>query len=224
MPYRRTDHVARKLAARHQAIIAAARAAATEGGMAAVQVAPVAERAGIATGTVYRYFPSKTELVSALVAAIAERELGAVRKAGKAAPGPLSALAATIATFAARALRHRKLAWAVIAEPVDAEAEAVRVVFRRALAEELQTRIAAAMQAGHLPTQDTGLAAAALVGALLEGLIGPLAPGGSDEPARGRDAVQAFTLLSLRALGVVDARARGLVVQIALPALNEGAA
>ncbi len=36
--------------------------------MAAVQIAPVAERAGIAAGTGYRYFPSKTELVAELVA------------------------------------------------------------------------------------------------------------------------------------------------------------
>ena len=118
--------------------------------MAAVQVAPVAQRAGIATGTVYRYFPSKTDLVTALVAAISEHEIGAVRKAGKAAPGPLSALAASIATFASRALRNRRLAWAVIAEPVDAEVEAVRITYRRALAEELRTRIAAAMQVGTL--------------------------------------------------------------------------
>lgn len=217
MPYRRTPHVVRKLAARQNAIVAAARAAAAEGGMAAVQVAPVAERAGIATGTVYRYFPSKTELVTALVAAIAEREIEAIRKAGKAAPGPLSALAAAIATFAARALRRRKLAWAMLAEPVEPDIEAVRVVFRRALASELHARIATAMQAGHLPAQDTELAAAALVGALLDGLIGPLAPAGNNDPARLRDAVQTLTLFSLRALGVVDARARGLVVQIALP-------
>ena len=61
MPYRRTDNVRRKLAARHDAILTAARALASEGGIAAVQVAPVAERAGIAAGTVYRYFPSKTD-------------------------------------------------------------------------------------------------------------------------------------------------------------------
>src|SRR5262249_58426924 len=35
MPYRQTDNVVRKLAARHDAILAAARAAAAEGGMAA---------------------------------------------------------------------------------------------------------------------------------------------------------------------------------------------
>lgn len=221
MPYRRTPHVVRKQAARHQAIMAAARAAAAEGGMAAVQVAPVAERAGIATGTVYRYFPSKADLVTALVGAMAEREIAAIGKAGKAAPGPLSALAAAIATFAARALRQRRLVWAMLADPAEPETDAVRVAFRRALADEFRIRIAAAMQAGHLPAQDVGVAAAALVGALIEGLIGPLAPDGGDDPARTRDAVQALTLLSLRALGVVDARARGVVVQVALPVAEE---
>ncbi|MDE2063469.1 MAG: TetR/AcrR family transcriptional regulator, partial [Bradyrhizobium sp.] len=34
-----------------------------------------------------------------------------------------------------------------------------------------------------------------------------------------RDAVQTVTLLALRAVGVMDARARGLVVQAALPAM-----
>jgi AcrR family transcriptional regulator len=221
MPYRRTSQIARKQAARHQAIVAAARAVTTEGGMAALQIAAVAERAGIATGTVYRYFPSKAELVTALVGVTAEREIAAISKAGRAAPGPLSALAAAIATFATRALRQPKLAWAVIADTAEADSEAVRAAFRSALAEEFQTRIAAAMQAGHLPAQDVRLAAAALVGALVEGLIGPLAPDSQDDPARIRDAVQALTLLSLRALGVVDARARGVVVQIVLPAVEE---
>src|SRR6201987_5460574 len=113
MPYRRTANVARKLAARHDAILAAACEAAAECGMAAIQIAPVAARAGVATGTVYRYFPGKIELVGALVESVAEREIAAVRRAADAAPGPLSALAAMIATFAARALRNRKLAWAV---------------------------------------------------------------------------------------------------------------
>ena len=56
-----------------------------------------------------------------------------------------------------------------------------------------------------------------LLGALLEGLIGPLAPEDIDDPARAREAVQTLTLFALRGLGVVDARARGLVVQTVLP-------
>src|SRR6516225_4087246 len=155
MPYRRTVNVVRKLAARHDAILAAACEAAAEGGMAAVQIAPVAARAGIATGTVYRYFPSKTELVAALVAALCEREVAALAAAAKAAPGSLSALAAAISAFAARALERRRLAFALMAEPV--------------------------------------------------------------EPEKARARVQMLTLFALRALGVVDARARGLVVQTVMP-------
>ena len=45
MVYRRTHQVVKRLAARRSAILAAAREAAAEGGMAAVQIAPVAVRA-----------------------------------------------------------------------------------------------------------------------------------------------------------------------------------
>jgi AcrR family transcriptional regulator len=214
MPYRRTENVVRRLAAREDAILAAATAVAGEGGMEAVQIAAVAERAGIAAGTVYRYFPSKTDLVAEMAAAVAEREIGAMRAAAAAAPGPLSALAAGIATFAARALAERQLAWAVIAGPVDANV--VHLDFRRSLAAELAARIRAAIQGGHLPDQDAAVAAPAIVGVLLEGLLGPLAPK-LDDAAKRREAVQSATLLALRALGVVDARARGLVAQCVLP-------
>src|SRR5687767_1950923 len=92
MAYRRTENVVRRLAARHDAIVAAAREAATAGGMAAIQIAPIAARAGIAAGTVYRYFPGKSDLVGALIARMSEREIAALRRAADAAPGPLSAL------------------------------------------------------------------------------------------------------------------------------------
>jgi AcrR family transcriptional regulator len=114
LPYRRTENVARRLAARHDAIIAAARQIAGEGGMAAVQIAAVAARAGVAAGTVYRYFPAKTDLVAALLEEIAESEIGALRRSAAGAPGPLSALSAAIMTFAARSLRERRLAFAAM--------------------------------------------------------------------------------------------------------------
>ena len=225
MAYRRTERVVRRLAARHDSILAAARSAAAEGGMAAVQIAPVAERAGIAAGTVYRYFPSKTDLVNDLVEQAGAREVEAMRQAAHAAPGPLSAIAAAVATFGHRALENRRLAWALIAETADVETAAVRAGFRRALADELDRLIRAAAAAGLLPAeQNPSVAVPALVGALLEGLIGPLAPEIDASPARRREAVQSLTLLVLRALGVADARARGLVVQTALPAVSEGAA
>ena len=216
MAYRRTDNVVRQLAARHGAIMAAAAALAAEGGMGAVQIAAVAARANIAAGTVYRYFPSKTDLIAALVVAQTEMEIVAIGEAAGAAPGPLSALAAAIASFAARALESRRLASAMLAEPVELALDTARLPYRRALAGEFERRIAGAIERGHLPAQSPSLAAAALMGALVDGSIGPLAPP-NNGPAAIRDQVQSLTLFALRALGVVDARARGLVVQMALP-------
>jgi AcrR family transcriptional regulator len=216
MAYRRTERVIQRFNARRDAIVEAARELAAGGGMDAVQVVPVAERASIAAGTVYRYFPSKQELVAALAHGFADRELAAIRAAADAAPGPLSALAAAIVTFAARCQRQRRLAWAVLAEPVNRELDALRLACRTSLVAEFDTRIASAVEAAHLPAQDSGLAAVAVIGSLLEALVGPLAPAATDE-ARMREAVQALTLISLRGLGVVDARARGLIVQVAWP-------
>jgi AcrR family transcriptional regulator len=223
MAYRRTERVLQHLAARHDGIVAAARMIAAEQGLAAVQIVPVAQRAGIAAGTVYRYFPAKSDLVRALIEAVSTREIAALRKAADAAPGPLSALAAAITTLAARALGRRRLAWAVIAEPVDPAIDAVRLVYRKALVAELEARLAAARRGGHLPEQDVRVAAPALVGALLEGLVGPLAPDASASAVAARDAVQALTLFALRAVGIADARARGLVVQTAVPAPEDAA-
>jgi AcrR family transcriptional regulator len=216
MAYRRTERVLQHLAARHDAIVAAARMIAAEHGLGAVQIAPVAQRAGIAAGTVYRYFPAKTDLVAALIEAVSAREIAAFRKAADGAPGPLSALAAGLVGFAARALAHRRLAWAVSAEPVEAAVDGFRLAARRALAAEIEMRIRAAIAGGHLPEQDAGAGATVLVGLVIEGLIGPLAPPG--DAGRARESVQTVTLLALRALGVVDARARGLVVQTVMPA------
>jgi AcrR family transcriptional regulator len=210
MPYRRTEKVARRLAARRAAILAAARALAAEGGMAAVQIAAVAERAGIAAGTVYRYFPSKSEMIAALIAAIAEHESAVLRRAAAAAPGPLSTLAAVIAALVTRAAKYRRLGWAVIAEPVEPEIDAVRVKFRHMLAAEIERCLAAAIAAGRLPEQDTALSARALVGAVLEAVLGPLAQASADLTER---EVQAITLMALRAIGLPDARARGLALE-----------
>ena len=184
MPYRQTENVVRKLAARHEAILAAAHAAAAEGGMAAVQIAPVAERAGIATGTVYRYFPAKTELVAGLVKVLAAREVAALAEAASAAPGTLSALAAAFATFAARAHARRRLAFALLAEPVEPDVGVARAAYRAAIAAEFERLITAALAGGHLPLQDPALTAAAALGALIEGLIGPL---GAASRKRSRD-------------------------------------
>jgi AcrR family transcriptional regulator len=57
----RSQHLRRKR------ILQAAAALASRGGVEAMQMRTVAERAGVALGTLYRYFPSKMDLVVAVV-------------------------------------------------------------------------------------------------------------------------------------------------------------
>ena len=132
-------------------------------------------------GTVYRYFPSKADLISELIADVSRDELAAIRRAADAAPGPSSALAAAVTTVAVHVLSQRKLAWGILAEPVDVDVTASRLASRREIAGEIAARIDAAVRAGHLPAQDTALAASALLGALHESLVGPLAPDNTDD-------------------------------------------
>jgi AcrR family transcriptional regulator len=188
-----------------------------------VQVAPVAQRAGIATGTVYRYFPSKTELVTALVAAISEHETARCERPARRRRPALGARGFDRDLRFAPLCANRRLPGPSSQSPSTPSGKpcALPIAARwRRIADPHRRRDAG----GAFANSGCRPCGASLVGALLEGLIGPLAPGGNDDPARARDAVQTLTLLSLRALGVVDARARGLVVQIALPAPGEGVA
>lgn len=218
MPYRRTERIEKRLQARRAALLAAARGIAADYGLAAVQIAPVAERAGTAAGTVYRYFPSKQHLVEALVADIEAEELEAMRAVAAAAPGPLSALTAAIACFSARAIHHRRLIWAVTGESVEPEAEPAQRHFRAAVAQEFASRVADIRSGGLAGDADPALLGAAITGLVIEALAGPLAPARGEGPGMERALAQAITLCALRAAGVVDARARGLVVQAPWPA------
>ena len=62
MAYRTTKRTEARRAETRERITTAARELIAEGGYVEAQVAPVADRAGVAVGTVYRYFPSKSEL------------------------------------------------------------------------------------------------------------------------------------------------------------------
>ncbi|MGA7455490.1 MAG: TetR/AcrR family transcriptional regulator, partial [Rhodoplanes sp.] len=176
MPYRRTERILERLAGRREDILHAARDIAAEQGLGAVQIVPVAERAGIAAGTVYRYFPTKADLVEALLKTIAEQEIAAIRNSAGAAPGPLSALAAAIMAFLVRTMQRPGLL-AVLTVPAERELDGLRLVWRRALVAEFEAAIRAAIVAGRLPEQEAKLAAAAVFGVLAECAVGPLAPG-----------------------------------------------
>jgi AcrR family transcriptional regulator len=178
MPYRPTERTEARRAATRERVVAAARELIARGGYGEAQVAAVAARAGVATGTVYRHFPSKADLFAEVFRRVCAREVDAARAAAAAVPDPTAPrrLRAAIETLSHRALRAPRQAWALLAEPADPFVEAERLAFRRAHAEHFEAILREGIAAGELPPQNAELAAAALVGAIAEALAGPVSP------------------------------------------------
>jgi AcrR family transcriptional regulator len=167
-------------------LLAAARELIEEGGYGGASVLAIADRAGVAAGTLYRHFASKEELFVEVFRSVCEREERAMRVAADRLDADATArerLQTVLATFARRALRNPRLAWALIAEPVDPRVDAERIAYRARYAELIAAGLAAGIATGELPEQNVDLTAAALVGGCGEALVGPLSPlaaGGPD--------------------------------------------
>jgi AcrR family transcriptional regulator len=168
-------------------LLRAARELIEEGGYGAASVAAIADRAGgFAASTLYRHFVSKEELFVEVFRLVCDREVRAMRAAADAMPADAShvdRLETVLATFAQRALRRPRLAWALIAEPVDPLVDAERLTYRARYSELTADALRAAIAAGELPEQDAELTAAALVGGCGEALVGPLSPVAGDKPS-----------------------------------------
>ena len=184
-----------RLDAQAEAIVHAAAQVLSARGFAGLSMAVVAAEAGVATGTVYKTFRDKSELVTAVFRDVVGREVAAVAAAG-AAGSAVQRITAAVETFAGRALKNPKLAYVLLAEPVDAVVDAERLRFRRAFAETFESAIAAGVADGQLPPQDSRIGATALVGAIGEGLVGPLA-----EAPHSESVVPELVTFALRALG-----------------------
>jgi AcrR family transcriptional regulator len=175
VPYRPTDRTRARLAAVRETIADAASAQLAEGGYASASVVAVARRAGVATGTVYRHFPSKSDLFAEVFRRASQAEVDVLRGMADRDEPVHRRLAAWVEAFVRRALAEPVRAYALIAEPVDPVVEAERLVFRRAYADLFAGALRDGVQRGELEALDADLVAAAIVGALAEALVGPLA-------------------------------------------------
>lgn len=171
-----SPRVAARLADARRRILGAARVVVAEQGFAAAQMAVVASVADVATGSVYRHFPSKASLFSEMLRGVCVRELDVVRAiAAKPGRSVADRIGDAVATFVDRALRGEGLAYAVIAEPMQTEVDQVRLEARAGLADAFARLIEEGIASGELVEQDAGVRGAAIVGAFLEGVVAPLA-------------------------------------------------
>ena len=88
---------------------------------------------------------------------------------------PADRLVEAVELFASRALASGRLAYSMIAEPTTEAAEALRLVIRAELAELFASIVVDGVATGAFDRQDPATSGTALVGAVSEVLIGPLA-------------------------------------------------
>jgi AcrR family transcriptional regulator len=201
MPYRPTERTEARKARTSEAIVAAAIDQLGEGGYASATVQAVAGRAGVATGTVYRHFPSKADLFAEAFRRASGREMDVFADAMRDdARTTEERIAAAVEAFARRALAAPTRAYALIAEPVDPAVEAERLTFRRGYRDVLVAVLRDGVDAGELEPHDSETVAAALVGAIGEALVGPLSPAAGHGPRRHESLIAALVQFCLTAL------------------------
>ena len=176
MAYRITEARIDRDQAQRQRILACALERVVAGGFAALTMQALADDVGIATGSLYRHFRSKGELAAEVFAAASQREVDALAAALRGPGSASERLRSGLQQFAARAWHSRRLAFALIAEPVDPEVDEQRLLSREAYAELFGDLLDEGVRIGEFQVDQLGLTAACLVGAIAEALVGPLSP------------------------------------------------
>ncbi len=203
MAYRPTEKTQARKAEVRQRLVDAALAMVSTGGFGALTMVGVAAQAGIATGAVYKHFESKAQLCAEVFRIATEKEVDVVRENTLGTGTASQRLQLAIAAFAERALRNPRLAFALIAEPVDALVDEQRLRYRQAYAEVFEELLTQGIQSGEFAPQTPSVSAAALVGVIAESLVGPLSwPQPGQAPLEGGPLIAAIQAFCLRAVAL----------------------
>ena len=228
MPYRATNLTRSVRQRRSAKLLVEARSIVALDGFGAASIKAVAAAAGVSVGTVYTYFSNREELLGAVFREAADGELAAVRSAVDAVeavdgarPGgqndglAAAQLSALVDAFARRAIRGRRLAWALLVEPVELLVEAERLSYRRAYSDLVADIIARGVASGELPVQEARIVSAGIVGAIGEALAGPLSPinlltvSSTESASIADQLVDTIRTFCLRAVGAADVQTIG---------------
>ncbi|MFI1186202.1 TetR/AcrR family transcriptional regulator [Streptomyces californicus] len=174
MAYRKTPAEVRRLEAAREHLVVRATEVVAEAGWAQASVSAVADAAGIAAGSVYQHFSSKSALAVEVFRRAARREVEVLGEVLAGDGDAVERLRRGVDVFARRALENQGLAHALLAAPADPAVGAERLAFRRRYRALFAEVIEEGVTVGLLPAQHAETTAAALTGAVGEVLVYPL--------------------------------------------------
>lgn len=158
------------------AILDSARELIAHGGFKEASIQAIAERAGVSTGLVYRYFENKSQILIEVLSDAIRREVEILDHIAKSDLSAKQKLQKSVTTFVKRAMNSPQLAYSLMFEPVDPEMEHERFRSKQLIKQSIKEILAEGKVNGEFDFEDLNTAALGVVGSMTFVVIEPLNP------------------------------------------------
>jgi len=119
MSYKRSSLMQERMEQNRQTILQSARELIAQGGFKDAQIQAIAERAGVSSGLVYRYFDNKSQVLIEILAEAIQHEIQILNAIAASELSAKQKLHKAVTTFVKRALNSPQLSYSLMFEPVD---------------------------------------------------------------------------------------------------------
>ena len=177
MSYKRSSLMQKRMEQNREAILQSARELIAQGGIKDAQIQAIAERAGVSSGLVYRYFDNKSQVLIEVLSEAIQHEVKILNHIAESDElTSKQKLDKAVTTFVKRAMNSPQLAYSLMFEPVDAELEHERFRSKQLIKQSIKEILAAGKINGEFGFEDLNTAALCVVGAMTFVVIEPLNP------------------------------------------------
>lgn len=176
MSYKRSSLMQERMEQNREAILQSARELIAQGGIKDAQIQAIAERAGVSSGLVYRYFDNNSQVLIEVLSEAIQHEVKILNHIAESELTSKQKLDKAVTTFVKRAMNSPQLAYSLMFEPVDAELEHERFRSKQLIKQSIKEILAAGKINGEFGFEDLNTAALCVVGAMTFVVIEPLNP------------------------------------------------
>jgi AcrR family transcriptional regulator len=159
-----------------QMILLSARELIAQGGFKDAQIQAIAERAGVSSGLVYRYFENKSQVLIEVLSEAIQYEVEILNTIAASELCARKKLHKAVTTFVKRALNSPQLAYSLMFEPVDPAIEHERFRSKQLIKQSINQILAEGKINSEFGFEDLNTAALCVVGAMTYVVIEPLNP------------------------------------------------
>ena len=176
MSYKRSTLMQERMEQNRQSILQSARELIAGGGFKDAQVQAIADKSGVSSGLVYRYFENKNQILIEVLSQAIKGEVDILNQIAKTDWTSTEKLTKAVTAFVKRALNSPQLAYSLMFEPVDPTIEHERFRSKQLIKQSIKEILAEGKVNGEFEFEDLNTAALCVVGAMTFVVIEPLNP------------------------------------------------